>query len=266
MKPRYIVLGPWRSGTTVIHESLGLHPHINVAYEILHSRSTVEATGIPDISNIIKKLYSTDRFAIRETIFNYKYGSGPDDNILDVNHFVIDKCYDLSKLVDYVFERYNAFKILYCQVPRNYKVWDHLVNMRDLKVIHVQRRDYLAMLTSLLLSYKTGVWNVRSPGIHTDDSITMSVGQLESFFELIDFETEHFQSLFSEHDNIIVDYEDIKNWESLIRKVQKFLNLQYCQLYKKYNKRTVRPLRNLIYNYDELSDHFKNTKYKEFFK
>lgn len=35
-KLKYIVLGSWRTGSTVLHESLEKHPDIKITYEIFH--------------------------------------------------------------------------------------------------------------------------------------------------------------------------------------------------------------------------------------
>ena len=55
------------------------------------------------------------------------------------------------------------------------------------------------------------------------------------------------------------------SWDSTIEKVQKFLGVRHVELPTKYYKRTDRKIKNLVENYKELSDYFKNTKRKKFF-
>lgn len=266
MKPKYITLGSWRSGTSVIHESLELHPDLKVAYEIFHSRLTVEMTCMPNLRDVVEELYGVRRLETQRTFFFSRYGVKPDDHFLDVEHATFTQQYDLSKLVDYVFDRYNSFKILYCQIPRNYRVWDHLVEMDDLKVIHVHRRDYLAVITSLLVSYQSGVWNLKLWGDPPrDNKVNFTPDQLTRFFELMDFENEHFQALFEDHEHIIVDYDEINDWEGLMRKLQRFLGVPYFDLRMKYQKRTTTPIPKLIHDYGKLKQHFVSTKYRDMF-
>jgi hypothetical protein len=47
--------------------------------------------------------------------------------------------------------------------------------------------------------------------------------------------------------------------------VQKFLGVRHVKLPNKYYKRTDEKIKNLVENYKELSDYFKNTKWKKFF-
>ena len=72
-KLKYIVLGSWRTGSTVLHESLEKHPDIKIAYEIFHEESSVETSGMTDISDVMNNLFGKRKFDIEKNPFYYKH-------------------------------------------------------------------------------------------------------------------------------------------------------------------------------------------------
>lgn len=264
---KYIVLGAWRTGTTVLHESLSQHPDIKIAYEIFHPAFTVDSSGMDDIEDVMLQLYGSKKLKINKTCFSCKHPNKPDEYVLSsIRGDNIANGYDLNKLVDLVFYRCNAFKILYCQLPRNYPVWDYLASMKDIKIIHLIRDNYLEMIVSLMSSYNTGIWQRTSECEKIDDKpIYLDPIFLSEFFEFMNFETEHYLSLFEDHPQIVIRYEDIFDWDRTINKVQEFLEIPRCHIAPKYLKRTRLSLSKLVQNYRDLYSYFANTKWSEFF-
>ena len=86
MKPKFIIVGSQRTGTTLINESLSFHSELNVTFEALHED--------PQKGNT----------AWRE---NYNFKN--------------DKDY-----IRHLFENYNGFKVLYHQLPTSHSLWKHI--------------------------------------------------------------------------------------------------------------------------------------------
>ena len=265
-KLKYIVLGSWRTGSTVLHESLEKHPDIKIAYEIFHEESSVETSGMTDISDVMNNLFGKRKFDIEKNPFYYKHNK--------LNHNVLSKlkgnylCLNqpLHKIIDYIFDKFNAFKIIYAQLNIDDNIWNYLLSIKDLKVIHTVRQNYFDILVSVLFAYKTNIWQKTEINQKIlDKKIIIDRHFCDAFFNLTEFETEHYISFFSNHSNIIIDYNSLFSWDSTIKKVQKFLDVRHIELPTKYYKRTDRKIKNLIENYKELSDYFKNTKWKNFF-
>ena len=172
----------------------------------------------------------------------------------------------LHKIIDYIFDKFNAFKIIYAQLNIDDNIWNYLLSIKDLKVIHTVRQNYFDILVSVLFAYKTNIWQKTEINQKIlDKKIIIDRHFCDAFFNLTEFETEHYISFFSNHSNIIIDYNSLFSWDSTIKKVQKFLDVRHIELPTKYYKRTDRKIKNLIENYKELSDYFKNTKWKNFF-
>lgn len=265
-KLKYIVLGSWRTGSTVLHESLEKHPDIKIVYEIFHEDSSINTSGMIDISDVMNNLFGKRKFDIEKSPFYCKYHKSNHSVLsqLPGNYLCLNQ--PLYKMVDYVFEKFNAFKIIYSQININDNIWNYLSLIKDLKIINTVRQNYFEILVSVLLAYKTNTWQKTEINQKIlDEKITIDRHFCDAFFYLTEFETEHYTSLFSDHDNITIDYNSLFSWDSTIEKVQKFLGVRHVKLPNKYYKRTNEKIKNLVENYKELSDYFKNTKWKKFF-
>lgn len=265
-KLKYIVLGSWRTGSTVLHESLEKHPDIKIAYEIFHEASSVESSGMIDISDVMNNLFGKRKFDSEKNPYFFKYDK-PDYNILSQlpgNYLCLNQ--PLHKIVDYVFDKFNAFKILYMQLNRNDNIWNYLLSIKNLKIINTVRQNYFEILVSVFLAYQNNIWQKTEINQNINDKeIIIDRHFCNSFFYFMEFEIEHFTSLFSDNDNIVVDYNSLFCWDSTMEKVQKFLGVKHVELSNKYYKRTDKKIKNLVKNYKELSEYFKKTKWEKFF-
>lgn len=250
-----------RSGSSVINESLEMHPDLKVAYEIFNCHATAELTNIPDIRQTLKKLYGFESWNKVNSTFGYFPTSGR----YDIGTYkTISEDVSLNKMIDFAFERYDGFKILYNQLKINYKVWDYLVSCPNLKVIHTYRRNHLDSLVSLYVAHGSSEWQVRKGGSDIDDeSFSIPVGVAEEYFLNSDFEIEHFTSMFK--NSIEIEYEELYDWENTISRVVDFLGIKSIFLTPKYKKRNKKSPKLLIENYLELKNYFRNTKWFKLF-
>jgi hypothetical protein len=267
---RYIVLGSMRSGTTVVNESLELHPELNVAYEVLHSNFNITLTNLPHIGELLKKHYGSRK--LKTIVANFSNKCRLEPYFDTGGKFPIGsyKCianqYDLSKLLEDVLKEYNGFKILYHQASRNSdSVWNYLRDYQGLKVIHVIRRNYLRNIISLYVAHASGVWqNQNFP--KADLRFEISANVLGNFFEYMDFIIEHFASLFSNKEMLTIEYDEIENWNQLIKKIQVFLGVTPMELRPKCQKIMTYNCFEHLSNYYDLQTKFSDTKWAWFFE
>jgi len=264
-RPKYIVLGAMRSGTTVLNESLELHPSLDVAYEILHYKSSIELTNLPHVRDLLEEIYGTRRLDYTPSAMLGLHPRFPDDVGLNVGANSFTNDYDLSKMVDKVFEEYNGFKILYYQVKRNNDLWNYMRDYEDLKVIHVLRDNFLDSLVSLVIAHNSGIWQLQKWGsVKPDKSVRINPQDAKCYFEYLDFSREHYLSMFEDRDQLTVRYEEIGQWNSLMKKVQEFLGVEYVELMPKYRKRVTNHSRRIA-NFGELRKFFRDTKWHSLF-
>jgi len=270
---KYILLGHMRSGSSVLNESLEIHPELKVAYEVFHSSASVELTNVPDIKDIIENLYGFRSWRKTESNFYCRWQKKPDVEIfpkkgnIDIGSY---KCIledvPLNIFVDKIFERYDGFKILYNQLKRNYKIWDYLALYPELKVIHTYRKNYLDSLVSLIVANSSGIWQQKQWGKDLKDkSFYLSPVLVEEYFYTMDFEIEHFTSMFNKN-SLKIEYNQIFDWDNTMKSIQDFLGVNYIPMEKKYLKRNKTQLNELISNYEELKSIFANTKWDVHFR
>jgi LPS sulfotransferase NodH len=255
---KYIVLGSYRSGTTVINESLEKHSKLKVAYEIFHT--SPEPRGIEQSVSILNQLYGKSNFDFYESVYSRYVSKG---YWYETKH--ISKEMDLRKYVNHVFSSFNGFKILYHQISLESELWNYLLN-NNIKFIHVIRPNFLDIYVSFYASHLTKKWQTL-PEQNTNfiKPFYINSYELENFFKMMQFLNDHFSSLLQDQNLIKINYSEIKSWEKTMHKVQDFLDLPYENLYAKYKKTIYQNKKNLIVNYDEILNYFKNTKWSCFF-
>ena len=89
---------------------------------------------------------------------------------------------------------------------------------------------------------------------------------LKVFEQTRKWETE-FEQYFSGHPLLEVKYEDlITDNNNELERVTEFLDLPLYKLQTSLKKQNPEPLNNLISNYSELKEYFKNTQWNVFFE
>ena len=268
---KYILLGHMRSGSSVLNESLEMHPDLKIAYEAFHVSASVELTNIPNVKDIIEELYGFRNWEKTDSNLYCRWQKKPDMeifpkegnlNIGSYKSLVENVC--LNPFLDKVFETYDGFKILYNQLKRNYKIWDYLSSYPELKVIHTYRKNYLDSLISLILANSSGVWQKKNMNSEIKDRpFYLPPLLVEEYFYTLDFEIEHFTSMF--RNSLTIEYNQIFDWEKTMKSIQDFLGIKYISMQEKYLKRNTKKAKDLVSNYSELQSMFLNTKWEEHF-
>jgi hypothetical protein len=174
-------------------------------------------------------------------------------------------------------------------------ILEELLADKDLRVLDLRRRNMLRMLVSLRLAQETGVWlqegrpprirNVlRHPlkvthrylrklqGVKPDQQgrdirLRVSPEDLSTFIAQTEFRITRFAELFAEHPTLTVSYEQaVDHPEEAFARAQSFLGLEPQPLTVATRRQNPEPLRELIENYDELYEAFKDTPCEAFFE
>lgn len=166
-----------------------------------------------------------------------------------------------------------GFKLLYNQPTsnqeQNQQILNYLKSVKDLKVIHLKRKNYLASYVSLISARSSGSWmstkNVKSEKY--DRLIEIDYEDCIKEFEKIQNWEKEYDELFVDHPVYQVNYEELKeNLVESLKHIQNFLGVPQKTLYSNTIKQSKIPLDQKITNYKELKDKFSGSDWSSFFE
>ena len=178
---------------------------------------------------------------------------------------------------------------------------ERLVEDTDIRVVHLQRRNLLRMLVSGEIAAATGVWFVeprtdltlngvltriwaRLPNAvkmplraarrrllnapkRSQKSLTIAPEELRSFIMRTKLTADHFDKIFDQHPQLTVFYEDIVDHRDRVHgEVQEFIGVKPRRLTVTMRQQNPEPLRELLSNYDELFEAYRDSRHAWMFK
>ena len=148
-----------------------------------------------------------------------------------------------------------GFKLMHGHAEQHPSARDYLVGQRDLRVIHLGRRNLLRRLLSHKRAIETKTW-LHRPGSSVPQLPAISLPKAEVWadFERQEALRAHYASLFCEHPTLELWYEDLAlDPIATARGVLQFLGVKKTQVGEARHQKTgLDPLREAILNYDEL--------------
>ena len=239
---RYIILGRSRTGSNFLRGLMNTHPQIISFGEIFMNFD--KGWGLPAYPRTQKwdLLLKNDpvRF-LEEKIFIKAPGN----------------------------VRAVGFKIFYYHAknPEWQSVWSYLLAQKNIKVIHLKRRNILKTHLSLQRAERSRQWVDKRETNDKHEPITLHYDDCaKAFAETRDMEQE-YGAMFSDHDCMDVYYEDLaKNTSVEMARVQAFLGVDQEKLEPLTYKQTKAPIAQLIANYSELKQQFSDSPWQEFFQ
>ncbi|MCB0209312.1 MAG: sulfotransferase [Anaerolineae bacterium] len=165
-----------------------------------------------------------------------------------------------------------GFKIFYRHPYGDYtgQVWQTLLSMPDLHVIHLKRRNALRTIVSQKIAMKTRVWEAKNSQTHLNIDqrrVTIPIDELERKLNDIRTLEVEFDDKFSAHPRLIVYYEELVNdLEQQMQSITNFLSLPFYKPTTPNRRQNPESLSNLVENYDELWSHFSKTKWHDLFE
>ena len=223
---KFIILARSRTGSNMMKWMLNNHPEIEVAGELFLE------LGNRRIDKVLKELFCEKPTNIKAVGFKIFYYHPLDDN--------------------------------------SGVIWRCLKKISNLKIIHLKRRNILRALTSRKIADITNIFvdNKESDEIVCSDlkKVSFKKKELIKGFEETRKWEETFDRKFHNFKKLNVYYENLITYEvKEIERIESFLGVQKLPLKTSTRHLNPEPLSELIANYDELKDYFKNTKWYTMF-
>jgi LPS sulfotransferase NodH len=184
-------------------------------------------------------------------------------------------------------ERVVGVKFLYFQLEPEYahhwnvpdipSLLPVLKERRDLRIIHLKRRNRLATLVSWKLARHTRRWARLGPGqlsrsdqsrdsMYDDVMITLSPDECRNEFAQIEQWERYYDAAFANHPYVEMYYEDlVTDRRGEMTRALELLGLEDCELQSPLRRQNTRTLEDVVENFEELRRCFENTDYAYFF-
>lgn len=164
-----------------------------------------------------------------------------------------------------------GFKLFYGHpLKGDQSVWEFIEKDKNITIIHLVRKNWLRVLVSQKIGLKTKLWTENIDRPHQisleDKRIELSVVECENAFKEAEFNEQKTRERFTNHTMIEVSYEDLSNdHDSIVRKITQVLNIKYLPVQAKNKKQNSETLDELVLNFKELEEHFKESKWAYLF-
>lgn len=171
-------------------------------------------------------------------------------------------------------ERLTGVKILYGNlearygkvrgIPGNEKLLPHMLADPAIRIVHLRRKDKLALLISLRLAGELHNWESGSYG---DKTVEMPVDWVRDRFEwLSSWETRIAQE-FPQDRLLQMTYEDlVADTRGEMARLFDFLDLEPAEVTSRMSRQNTRSKAEVVENYDELRAAFAGTPYAGLFE
>jgi LPS sulfotransferase NodH len=257
----FILLAHPRSGSTLLVRSLGEHPNVRMFGELFNDEEEERERAFSQIS----RCAVARRRGIDASMY-YREGE-------DGGRFVHEKVF---------YKRYSeevtksvGFKIFYEQARENSeakKVWEYLLANRDVRVIHLRRRNLLETYLSLRVASLTNEWTQpkgREPAARPELFPSgLEPEACASYFDRIAAYRLWVERCWKERALLTLDYETdlCSNYDETLRRIEDFLEVDHQPAEQKLEKQARCHPRERIGNYDELKEYFRYTPHQEYFE
>lgn len=259
---KFILLGYGRTGSTLLSLALREHYHVRMYEEIFNEAEEERRRSLLAGYRVCQ----TNGIGYQEEEGRSEFYRNGEDAARFVREevFYERRCQEPLAV---------GFKIFYNQARQDRnakKVWNYLIENKDIRVIHLTRNNLLECLLSLEIAFRTNEWT--SP-----EGATVKRAQLppfrldpktcESYFHELFVSREWAKLSFREHKTLSLEYEKdlCHDFQSTMTRVQDFLGVPRWHTEQPLAKQAKRTPREQISNYTELKEHFHCTLFEEFF-
>lgn len=186
--------------------------------------------------------------------------------------------YVKQQLAPQADERLVGLKILYHQLEQEHgqnwgiadelpDILDFLKQNRDFKIIHLKRRNRFRRLVSAKIVEQNQVYILFNRRRRDNQiQVELTPAEVVEGFNHTVIREMMYDQFFAEHALLELFYEDLTtNTVEEGKRVLDFLGVAYQPLRVSTVKQNVRPLREMVKNYEALKQHFAGTQWAEFF-
>lgn len=243
---KFVIISRQRSGSTVLVRSLDQHKQIFCAGEIfLSSKKTFhDELNFPAV-NIVSK--PKEIFLI----INYFFG------LIRVNSY-LNKFFNRPEINDFDTV---GFKLMINQI-KLYPMTLKWIKKNELKKIILIRENPL----DILVSY-TRIKKIRKPHLelknHLEtEKVFIETRNILKKLEKIERENQKLLKLSNQDNSLLIYYEEIFKWDDLMKKIYKFLEVDYQTIQPVLKKISKNSIQENVENYNELVKALENSKYR----
>jgi LPS sulfotransferase NodH len=174
-------------------------------------------------------------------------------------------------------ERVTVFKFQYVHFELEYaerwslsdmdNIRTYLAGELNMKVVHLKRRNRLENLISHRLAEVTKKYILFDPKKRVDNlQVEITPDECVSEFEKVTAFEKYYSELFAKHSVLDIYYEDLyKNTQMEGKRVLDFLGIKRVPLRERTVKQNIRPIREVLKNYDALKEYFTGTIWENIF-
>lgn len=166
----------------------------------------------------------------------------------------------------------TGFKIFYYHPidDNSSDIWNELVNMPDLYIIHLKRKNILRTLISRKIAGMQDVWSItenRTRNKAGAKTIEFSIDELERGFTQTRYWEKEGDRMFGNHHLLNVYYEDlIRDSKDVWKTITDFLNVRYYKPQTNLKKQNPEESSEIVMNYEELKSAFEGTEWEPLFE
>jgi len=180
---------------------------------------------------------------------------------------------DFDKISSTVFQpeskstKIVGFKVFYNHLTDD--EWKRLLAWRDLKIIHLTRRNRLRTVISLEIAFKTGQWTQSGKG-HSGEfkekRLKLDSSKLLKRLEQIEEGEAKARSRFRDREMLEVVYEElVRSPKTEFKSVGVYLGVDGIDFSRiKLRRQNPESLQQLLINYDEIKATLENTRFAEY--
>ena len=190
--------------------------------------------------------------------------------------FSLRNKYPVEFLTRYIYSSYHqdiqavGFKFFPEHVQRNKKkftpLWQWLQENKDVKVIDLKRENLLAAYVSLLIAIKDGRFSIKDEAERSTRKLFVDPKKCLAEFEERKTLYEEAKQYVRHHDRLEVSYEDLSaDIPGHLKEIQEFIGVDNQPLEVRKVKQETRPLTEIIENYSELEEFFRDTEWAYLF-
>jgi LPS sulfotransferase NodH len=248
---RFVILAHARSGSTLLMNALGQHPHVLACGELFNDVQThrSEMPASFQLHNPGSPSRYQDNASGRDFLNHILYEAEHPEPIAAV-----------------------GWKLLFDQAlhpPAARTAWSFLQSRRDIRVIRLVRQNLLEAWVSLQIALQSGQWHVAADSVKnviTVPPLTVSIPEFEGYVRQIASLLEDSKKTFCHHSITELEYQSdlCCNFARTMERIHEFLGLQCHPTAPPLRKLAEQPLRSRVSNFEEVLLHFHGSPFQRY--
>ena len=240
-----------RTGSTLLQAYIRSHPDVMMHGEVYPPRHVAALQG------------------------RYAAMMGGEDAVADITRYRDENQTAFLYKVVYDAQGYkrvgHKFKYEEMLLPQFAETREAVRRDTDIRILHIYRRNLLERFVSWwMVNHVTGVTMITDESERPEQRrVTIPFAEMERNFNEVSGRFAFVRKLLSNRPSYEVAYEDLVDEgrkDAILSEIQTFLGLDPVKLEAPLKKVTVRSMRELVENYDDLKGRFAGTPFAEFFE